>query len=252
MTPGVQPDMQRFTAKPHRPLIFGHRGVRDPDLAENTMEAFTRAIQAKADGVELDVRLAADGTVVVLHDDTLTRTSVNQDPRRPRLMTFQELRQVKQLGDTKVPSLEEALDYLSSVDACVNVEIKYDDVDRLALVRGVRRALKRVNRPPVILSSFDPRVVLWCRALLPAFPVGFLFEPDNRYLPWNAGALLAQALHPHFSVVNEYAIHFARQQGRLVNVWTVNDPVQMRRMRDLSIDTLITDKPGLARQVLFG
>lgn len=239
-----------FKAGPLRPLVFGHRGVREPDLAENTMPAFERAVRAGADGVELDVRLSKDGHVVVLHDDTLKRTTDNNDPRRARALTKAELATVRQRGDAAVPSLEEALDYLFSAGLRVNVELKYDDVDRLQLVRAVRRVFKRVNRPPIILSSFDPRIVAWCRLLLPTFCVGFLFEPDNRYLPWNAGALLGHALHPHHSVVTSYAVRFAADHQKLINVWTVNEPDEMRRLQALSVDAIITDKPALARRVL--
>lgn len=139
--------------------ILGHRGGRgDGWPAENSIAAFERAFAEGADGVELDVRLSRDGALVLCHDPKLADGRVVARMLR---------------GDLDVPTLEEAL------DACrgkiVNVEVKPDVPRRLALVRAVVRALARGPRDvDLVVSSFDPAIVLAFAALVPRVPRAML------------------------------------------------------------------------------
>jgi glycerophosphoryl diester phosphodiesterase len=130
----------------------------------------------------------------------------------------------------------------------VNVELKSDVSRRAAFVFGVARLIAWQPRAAdwLILSSFDPRLVAAVSRLLPWVPSGWLVE-EGTGIParsWKERLVGATALHPRASLVTEARI-LPWQRDRLpVNVWTVNDPNEARRLDALGVDTLISDVPG--------
>jgi glycerophosphoryl diester phosphodiesterase len=229
-----------------RPFVLGHRGARHA-APENTMAAFELALAEGADGVELDVRLDGDGDVVVIHDSTLERVTGGADSREVAALGSAELACVDVGRGERVPRLAEVLSWSRATGARINVELK-SDLRRRALL--VLRVAALVLREPhaaerLILSSFDPKLVLAAARLLPWVPVGYLVE--RRF---DLGARLsrlllgAAAVHPNASLVNEAAIVPWRRARMPVNVWTVNAPDEARRLDALGVDCIITDQPA--------
>jgi glycerophosphoryl diester phosphodiesterase len=212
------------------------------------MSAFELALDEGADGVELDVRLDGDGSVVVIHDPTLARVTAGNDIRRIEELGRAELARVDIGGGERVPLLAEVLSWARSRRARVNVELKADLSHRVSfawkvvrLIAGEPDAAERL-----ILSSFDPMLVLATARLLPRVPVGYLVDRNAR-LPGprlSNLALGAIALHPDAALVTAESIAPWQRAKMPVNVWTVNDHAEARRFAALGVDCIITDEPG--------
>jgi glycerophosphoryl diester phosphodiesterase len=234
------------------PLILGHRGA-SARVTENTLEAFVKAKEEGADGVELDVQCCGSGEVVVFHDRDLKR--LLKDDRSLLSVKLSELRKLKLAGGETVPTLDDVLDALPA-GFLVNVELKGQGTGRgLGLVEGVCRVLDRHPKKSVLCSSFDPGLLALLRIRRPAVLRGLLFHQEQS-LPlrrgWLAPLLGAFALHPERVLVTEERMSDWRRGGFTVNVWTVDDPVEARRLADLGVDAIITNDPEGLRRGLGG
>jgi len=228
------------------PVIVGHRGGRGEGWPpENTLAAFDRAHGEGAPAVETDARLCAD-EVVLFHDPTLLRMT-GHDARAVAHLPWVELAAMR-LGSQKekVPRLLDLLSWAAQTGTALNIELKHDVPDRLALVRAVVRAL-RGARVPILVSSFDPFQLAVTRALAPAVPCALLTDPGQAYAP-----LLHRVARPGLV----FGLHVERRQARAdliarwkrrglaLGVWTVNEPEEARRLVGDGVDLLITDQPG--------
>ncbi|HEY8428389.1 MAG TPA: glycerophosphodiester phosphodiesterase [Sandaracinaceae bacterium] len=236
-----------------RTFVYAHRGA-NRRAPENTLRAFALAIEEGADGVELDVRTCADGTVVVAHDPHLGR--VGERAAWIAMLPWERVRAVR-LGDgERVPLLDEAIDLVVGAGLRLNVEVKSDVPDRGATVRAVAAALSRrsaAEREAIVLSSFDPRILRALRAALRGVPIGYLFDLEHPG-PLRAAmlerALRPDGLHPHFSLCSPRAIRRWRARGLFVNAWTVNDPGRALELAGAGIDAIITDDVPRVRAAL--
>jgi glycerophosphoryl diester phosphodiesterase len=229
------------------PLVFGHRGA--PRRArENTLAAFAQARELGADGVELDVRLTSDGVAVVNHDPHVEGYGL------VRARPFVELR----AAQPEVPTLAEALDALAGL--IVNVEIKclpWDpdpDPDGLAPRLVAQAVADRDCYDRVVVSSFDLAVLGPLRDRDARLTTGWLTHgqavESTAPLAAERGA---QWLHPDRAAViadPRRACEDAHARGLQVNVWTVNEPDEMRALVAAKVDGIITDVPDVARSVV--
>jgi glycerophosphoryl diester phosphodiesterase len=238
-----------------RPLVVGHRGLREPGApAENTLAAIEAAAEQGADGVEIDVRLSADGVPVVAHDETLERLSGGRERRAVREMRAAELARTPLAGGAAVPPLAEVLGLCRARGLWLNVELKHDGVARGALVAATTSLLREPGAAPaVVVSSFDPRLLARVRLAAPGLPVALLVERRGawrRRLALLARPLGAAGVHPHEALVTERALAAWRRRGLGVAAWTVNDEARMRTLAALGVDAIITDHPGRLRALL--
>ncbi len=238
---------------------LGHRGA--PEHApENTIPAFLAALNMGAHGVELDVLKSRDGAIIVIHDDDLDRTTDGQG-----MVNHADLSYIKSLdagawfgagfARTQVPTLEEVFAALPP-GTLVNVEIKSETPSTDGLESAVAAFISdRGLYDSVIVSSFNP-ISLWrIKRADRNIPTALLYMPDLPvYLSngWFVPIVLPDALHPHYSMVDEEYMARARRKGFRVNVWTVNDEDEMRRLIDLGVDGIITDRPHILHGVLEG
>lgn len=248
-----------------RILNIAHRGAREV-APENTLPAFLRAAELGADGVELDVQLTADGVPVVFHDSDLARIT-----RTSGRLADHNLAQLRDLdagrafaaewAGTRIPTLAEVFDALDP-RMRVNVELKADLSAPAAgtgpLADAVISAVRDAGAERrVIISSFNPLALRAIRRRAPDLLLGYLYAPDLP-LPlakgWLARPIIGphDARHPHYSMVDSAYMRWARRRGYRVNVWTVNELDDMRRMRDLGVDAIISDRPDLVQDVLQG
>lgn len=246
----------RHLTLPRGVIVLGHRGVRGHGCPpENTLEAFARALDEGADGVELDVRLSADGVPVVLHDPTLARVTEGEDTRPVHRVSVRELPPLE--GGVRIPSLDDALELLRGRVA--NVELKADvspaarlgEVsDRLRLVRAVTRAVARHRDVEVVFSSFDPLIVLALAAVAPRVPRAILVDP---HMPRATTALpiamrpAVVAAHIHQRVATARRVARLRYAGLRVVAWTVDDPARARELVECGVEWIITDWPSVMR-----
>ena len=221
-------------------LIFAHRGAR-LTAPENTEVAFQLAGELGADGIELDVRLTADGVAVIHHDPHLV------DGREVHALELRAL-------PHSVPTLHAGLDACGSLT--VNIELKnsrYDpayDSD-LAVVHQVIEELDtRADDPSRwLVSSFDLETLNEFHRLRPEIPTAFLTSRTPE-----PGLSLAvehshSAWHPRWEDLTPELLLAAHDLGIRVNVWTCNEPDDLERLINWGVDAVITDAPDVARSV---
>jgi glycerophosphoryl diester phosphodiesterase len=240
-----------------QPLVYAHRGANN-GAPENTLAAFFLAQQQGADGIEMDVKLTADGEVVIMHDQTVDRTTDGHG--KLRNFRLAELRRLdagswfdSEFHGERVPTLTEIFEMLKD-GILYDIELTnygtpFDNLLEKVLALVQKYGLEK----NVMVSSFFPNNISHFRRLAPAIPGGVIA------LRGLAGALsrsfvgrwfAPRAVIPvHLDVTQAY-IRTQKTLGRKVIPWTVNDPADMQRLVAWGVDGLITDVPELARKTL--
>lgn len=236
-------------------LIIAHRGFSGR-YPENTMLAFRKAIEAGCDGIELDVHLAKDGTLIVMHDERVDRTTNGIGEIRG--MTAQELRRLDagavmpgKFPFEPIPTLEEYFELVKNLPIVTNIELKnsviwYEGMEE-KVIRLVR-AYRLEDR--IIFSSFNHESAALCRALAPEIPCGFLYDCWLLHAGVYARQNGVQYLHPSFYSLNDEVIDGIHSEGVGLNVWTVNDEDVMRHLAEKNVHGIITNHPDRCREVL--
>ena len=239
-----------------QPVIFAHRGA-SVHAPENTLAAFELAIEQGADGIELDVKLSADGQVVVIHDPTVDRTTGAQG--RVKDMTLAELRALDAgsfmsatfMGE-KVPMLEDVFERVGN-RTFINVELTNYTTPRDHLVESVCMLVKRFGlQKRVLFSSFLASNLSKSRSYLPEVPTGLLALGGflgmwARSFGFAFGSY--NALHPNLKDATQQQIYYVHRLNKRAHVWTVNDEADMRRLFKWGVDGIFTDDPQLAVRV---
>jgi glycerophosphoryl diester phosphodiesterase len=223
--------------------VIAHRGASSTHH-ENTLDAFRAAVDAGADGIELDVRLSADDVLIVHHDAHLADGSL-----------VRELT-IEQLPDW-VPTLAEALEVAG--DLWVNVEIKnvpdepdYDADHQISVAVAGLIGADPASAERYMVSSFNVGSVDRIRQIDQGIPLALLVwgQADPASLIDRAVAHGYQAIHPHDILVDRSFVRRAAEAGLQVNVWTVDDLERMAELADFGVDGIITNTPADAVQLL--
>jgi len=220
--------------------VVAHRGASAANPPGNTIAAFAEAVKQGADWVELDVHPTADGEVVVHHDPVLA------DGRVLGELSAADL-------PDHIPTLAKALVACSPL--AVNVEIKPDGVDALrpSLIAKVVELLQsEPTSREFLVTSFDHDICDQVRALDATVPTGLLNAHGNSLQTDldRAGSAGHVAINPWYGLVTKEFVDRAHALGVVVNVWTVDDPEQMRALDEMGVDAIITNVPSLCREVL--
>jgi len=217
-------------------LCIGHRGAAGHE-PENTLRSVRRALDMGVDGIEIDV-YCVQGSLVVIHDAALGRTTNGSGPVRRR--TLAELRRLDAGKGEHIPLLQEVLD---TVDrrAFVNIELKgpRTAVPVLALLR---ETLSRRWAPTdFLISSFRRTELRQLRGS--AFPIGILFARSARLFRPLARSLGATSIHVPLAYATSRLVSRVHADGRKLFVFTVNERKDMERMRELGVDGIFSDFP---------
>ena len=236
-----------------QPIIFAHRGA-SAHAPENTLAAFELALTQGADGIELDVKLSADGHVVVIHDATVDRTTGGRG--RVKELSLADLRTLNagsffssSFSVEKIPTLEEVFEALGK-KLFINVELTNYNTPRDHLVESVCILVKKFNlQKSVMFSSFYVSNLSKAHSYLPEVPCGLLAYP-NLLGAWARSFGFAfgkyVALHPYLSDVTPQQVQRVHRLKGRVHVWTVNAEADMRRLFGWNVDAIFTDDPQLA------
>ncbi len=182
--------------------------------------------------VELDAQLSRDGAVVVIHDETVDRTTNGRG--LVANLSLAELRRLDAGGGERIPLLAEVLE----LPVAVNVEIKDS-----AAVEAVAQLV--AGRENVVVSSFDLDALDRVRQLAPRLPLAYLSRQDDwRVVLERAQSAGAYALNPPRQAVTGLLVEEAHRAGLHVMSYTVNDPGEGRRLQSLGVDALFTDDPA--------
>jgi glycerophosphoryl diester phosphodiesterase len=235
-------------ARDDRPLVWAHRGA-SRQAPENTLAAFLLAEKIGADGVELDAQLCGTGEVVVLHDESLGRTTgfaglIGETPWKVVRTLDAGARFSPSFAGERVPLLEEVL---GQTKILVNLEIKCDRRDDRGLTAACIGAVRRTRAEErVLLSSFNPWCLLRARAHAPRLPRALLFERNAPFAlrhGLSAPALGLAFMHPDNELATSGAIARWRRRGYGVSPWTIDDPLRAHALRDAGVTGIITNVP---------
>ncbi len=245
------------------PLIAAHRGgaLLWP---ENSLLAFENALALGVDFLEGDVHLTADGEVVVLHDPTLERTTTGRgavrDARRAELAGLRLRGRDAAPTAEPIPTLVQLLELLGPSRARLLLEIKVD-ADRQRYPGIEEKVLALVRRhglgERVVIMALEPETLKRVRALDGSIATALLVGRGQveRERVWpaefvrRAKTLGALYLGINHRLVDADVMAAARTAGIRVAVWTVNEAADLRRVIDLGVDVVITDRPDLARRL---
>ena len=250
-----------------KPRKFGHRGAAGL-VPENTLESFRRALADGADILELDVHATRDGTVVVIHDDRVDRTTDGYGAVREL-----DLAGVRRLDaghrfergggypfrgrGLRIPTLQEVL--LAFPEVPLNVEVKQVDPPIEHVVRRLLDDLGRVD--DVVLAAENDVVMKRIHAAAPgswlSFSTGQAMELWQRLQAKDFAGYRppghALQIPPRFGtveVVTRETVTAIHALGVEVHVWTINDEAEMERLLDLGVDGIMSDFPDKLSQVV--
>lgn len=236
------------------PIIVAHRGFSHA-APENTLAAFQAAIEVGAPYFELDVQRSADGVPIVLHDETLDKTSSNGSTGRIDRRTARELLNETvgfpekfgtRFADEPLPTLDQAL-ALAQNTIRVCVEIKVAGIEQ-AIVESIRKAGMQDD---VIIFSFSAKVLESIHKIDPNLPLLFLKEDATTRDFERAKRLHAQAIGVGGNTrVDGDFVSAAAAEGLEVWCWTVDDPNEMGRLAESGVAAIITNRPDLGLEVV--
>ena len=228
-------------------INFAHRGFKGK-YPENTMLAFEKAIAAGADGIEFDVHLSKDGETVIIHDETLERTTDGCG-----LVGEKTLDQLKNLNASKaypdcqvqrILTLKEYFEFAKDYDIITNIELKTSIIDYPGIeykVESIIREYKLVDN--IIISSFNHNSLIRIKELNKDIKCGVL-ESSRLYQPWNYVINLGmEYYHPlNFTVTKEVAEKCAENNIGL-NIWFSKSRIDYSQYMQYKPSGLITDFP---------
>lgn len=233
--------------------IFAHRGYSG-EYPENTMLAFKKAIEVGVDGIELDVQLTKDGEIVIIHDETIDRTTDGSgyviDYTYEKLSRFNATYKFKEMGFNKIPTLREYFELVKNLEIVTNIELKTGVNQYLGIEEKVLRLIREYNlEKKVIISSFNHFSVMRMKKLAPDLKYGFLSED------WiiDAGKYTAshgvQCYHPRFNNLVPEVVEELKKYNLEINTWTVNEEKDMEYLYSKGVDVIITNYPELAKKI---
>ena len=219
-------------------LKIAHRGAAGYE-PENTMAAFRKAVVMKADGIELDVLLSADGQLVVFHDDTLER--MTNGIGNVSDFALAELKQFLIEGQHRIPTLVEVLEEVRQ-HCFVNIELKSAEATE-PLVRLIEEMVAKnvISFESIIVSSFDWNSLQKIHQVQPAILLGVLTETDLEEALAFAKQIKAYSIHPNYNLLNAENTKAIQENGILVFPWTVNEPQDIKELKSYNVNGIITD-----------
>ncbi len=220
-------------------MIIGHRGARGHS-PENTIESFQKAILMNVDGIEFDVHLSADGEIVVIHDETLDRTTSGKGFVKD--FTLQQLNALQIDHNHKIPTLSQVFDLSENV--LMNVELKVSETAK-PVVRLIEKYVAGHNRnyKQFLVSSFNWNALQQVRELNPDIQLGVLTHTDLELAIGFAEHIKAETIHPHYHLLTHENTSLMQQKGFKVFAWTVNELEDISLVKSFSPDGIITDFP---------
>lgn len=231
--------------------VFAHRGSKGTH-PENTLAAFEEAVRVGSDGIELDVQLSQDHELVVIHDETVDRTSNGEGLVRE--LSLQELKQLyagswlnKDYAGCRIPTLQEVFDFLNGCQfkGILNIELKTNHYAYPGIEEKMIELIDKTKPQfKIVFSSFNYQTLIRLKKLNPAVEIALLFEKDGRDLLVLDVDILVTMWHPDLSWYREKAATDGVK--RAVRLWTVNQDQELNYCFDQGVSGIITDYPEKA------
>ncbi|WP_299182972.1 glycerophosphodiester phosphodiesterase family protein [uncultured Aquimarina sp.] len=223
--------------------IIGHRGAAGL-VAENTVESIAEAFKYDVKGIEIDIHKCKSGELVVIHDETLERTTNGKG--KVSEFTLQELKKYRTKEGYRIPTLNEVLDFINA-KCILNIELK-----GIGTAGPVMELLERRIKDSdwdyddFILSSFDHSQLFQIKSKTSKFKLGVLTEKNIPSILKVAEVLEAFSVHPPILSLQKEEVTSAKNNGFKVYTWTVNDSSKIKSSKTWKVDGIITDFPNFA------
>jgi len=229
-------------------LIIGHKGA-SAIAPENTLKAFKKAIELKANYVEFDIHKTLDGEIVIIHDADTFR--VTGELKIIKNTTIRDLKKLDAGEGERIPTLKELIG-VAKGKIGLQIEIK-----ATAIAEDLTQILREEELvETAIISSFSFSELLSLKNFNPNLKLGYLLSSElksrrliNR-LTQKAIDNNLYAIHPHYNYVDDEFVNFSKDHNLKINVWTVNDRDVMQNLIEMGVDGIITDDIALAKELL--
>lgn len=230
--------------------LFAHRGFSGK-FPENTLFAFRKAAELDVFGVEFDVHLTADRQLVVIHDETINRTSNGSGFVKD--MTLEELRQYdygrwfgEHFAGERIPTLREVLAVFKETEHILNIEIKSDIFEYEGIEQLISEEIDTFKmQDRIIISSFNHESIQRFHQLQPTVQTGVLFSSLIVQIEPYAASLPGDALHIPYYHTFRHIIKEALSNGAIIRTFTVNDGNLAKQLQTAGIDAIFTDVPDV-------
>ncbi|KIL44325.1 glycerophosphodiester phosphodiesterase [Jeotgalibacillus soli] len=231
--------------------IFAHRGSSGR-YPENTMKAFNEALKTGCDGIELDVQQTNDGELVVIHDETVNRTTNGRGA--VALMNWREISSLDASYNKKkwfvrhrIPHLEEVLEWLTNNDMVCNIELKNNKVPYKGMEEKVLQKIAQYRLDErMILSSFNHQSVSELNNLAPNMEKAPLYSKKGINPLLLAQSVGATSVHANFRAISYEQMKQCQQASVAVRLYTLNRSNALQRWMESGVDAIITDYPEKA------
>ncbi|WP_128894738.1 glycerophosphodiester phosphodiesterase [Longirhabdus pacifica] len=229
--------------------ILAHRGATTY-CPENTMSAFEKAVELGADGLEIDVQMTSDGKLVVIHDETLERTTngsgmvMEHSLSKLRTLDAGNWFHHKFNGE-KIPTFEEVLQFSIKNQLYLNIELKNSIVHYKDIEQEVIKLVQQYHyESQVILSSFNHLSLKLCKQVDSNIAIGVLYSKPMME-PWQYAAnLQATAVHPYKKFVSEKLIKECKRLNIDVHPWTISTKEELDQHKVMNVTKVISDYLG--------
>jgi glycerophosphoryl diester phosphodiesterase len=215
-------------------LKIGHRGAKGY-IAENTIASFQKALDLKLDGIELDVHVSSDGEIMVIHDETINRTTTETG----FVKDFTSVN-LQHLG---IPTLNQVLNLVNN-HFLVNIELKSNNyVAKVILLIEKYISENNWNKTNFIISSFHWEYLLEVKALNKNIKIGVLTENNIDEALSFAKQIDAFSVNPYFKLLTPENVRKIQKSGFEVHTWTVNSIEDITFVKSLQVNAIISDFP---------
>ena len=222
-------------------LKIGHRGAKGYE-PENTFVSFQKALDMQVDGIELDVHLSSDSEIIVIHDETIDRTTNGKG--FVNTLSLRELKAFRIDGKYEIPTLKEVFDLVNQ-DCLINIELKsYEATDKVVSLIEKYVAKKGWKYDRFFVSSFDWNALQQVAFLNNKIPIGVLTETDLDLALAFAKFIQAKSIHPHFHLLTKENTAQMQEKGLQVFPWTINEVEDIQKIKTFNVNGIITDFPN--------
>lgn len=237
-------------------LNFAHRGFSGK-YPENTMLAFRKAVEAGADGIELDVHLSKDGEIVIMHDERVNRTTDGEgfiaDYTYDELLNFDASADfMGEYGVNRIPTLREYFEFIKPIDGFLtNIELKTDRNEYPGIEAKTAALIAEFDLADrIIISGFNHYSVLRFKKIMPEVKCGFLYDCRMAMAGEYAESRGVECMHPKHTGLTEENVPEIKSHGIEINAWTVNTSEDVSRLYSLGITSVIGNYPDMAKETI--
>ncbi|MCP8304710.1 MAG: glycerophosphodiester phosphodiesterase [archaeon] len=220
-------------------LIIAHRGASSYE-PENTLRAIEGALKVRADMIEVDVRSSKDGRIVVIHDESVDRTTKGKGYVKD--LTLEELEKLDAGKGERIPTLKEVIDSVRQ-KAILVIEIKVMNIEE-SVVKIVER--EGIEKGAIITSFYHP-IVRKVKEINPIIKTGVIFKCHPIRPSELALSAHAKALFPEYKYVSQEMVEEAHEHELEVYPWTVDDLDKVNYLIKMGVDGVVTNKPDILK-----